>query len=48
MTEAKRLTPVDTGALRASGHVQKPVIRRGASKLLGVWRSFSTLRCYCA
>jgi hypothetical protein len=29
MTEAKRLTPVDTGALRASGHVQKPVIRRG-------------------
>lgn len=27
MTAAKRLTPVDDGTLRASGHVQKPVIR---------------------
>lgn len=26
LTEAKRLTPVDTGTLRASGHVQLPVI----------------------
>jgi hypothetical protein len=26
MTEAKELTPVDTGALRASGHVEKPEI----------------------
>mgnify|MGYP000935691953 CR=1 FL=1 len=26
MAIAKRLTPVDTGALRASGHVQRPVV----------------------
>lgn len=26
MAQAKRLTPVDTGALRASGHVQKPKV----------------------
>lgn len=26
MTEAKKLTPVDTGALRSSGHVEPPVI----------------------
>jgi hypothetical protein len=26
MTEAKRRTPVDTGALRASGEVSKPVV----------------------
>lgn len=29
MTEAKRLTPVDTGALRASGIVEQPVIGLG-------------------
>lgn len=29
MAKAKRLTPVDTGALRASGHVQPPVVRPG-------------------
>jgi hypothetical protein len=28
MTEAKRRTPVETGALRASGHVQPPVRTR--------------------
>jgi hypothetical protein len=28
MTEAKRRTPVDTGALRSSGHVQTPDIDR--------------------
>ena len=27
VTEAKKLTPVDTGALRSTGHVQKPIIR---------------------
>ena len=27
MAKSKRLVPVDTGALRASGHVQLPVIR---------------------
>ena len=27
MSASKRLVPVDTGALRASGHVQLPVIR---------------------
>ena len=27
MGKSKRLVPVDTGALRASGHVQLPVIR---------------------
>lgn len=27
MTTAKRLTPVDTGALRASGYVRQPMIR---------------------
>ncbi len=27
MTEAKRLTPVDTGALRASGHVDEPSVK---------------------
>jgi hypothetical protein len=26
MTQAKMLTPVDTGALRASGHVRRPVV----------------------
>ena len=26
MTEAKRQTPVDTGSLRASGHVEPPVV----------------------
>lgn len=26
MTDAKRLTPVDTGALRGSGHVRSPVV----------------------
>ncbi len=26
MTEAKRRTPVDTGALRASGHVEEPQV----------------------
>jgi hypothetical protein len=30
MAEAKRLCPVDTGTLRSTGHVQKPVIRRGS------------------
>lgn len=30
MTSAKRRTPVDTGALRASGHVKQPVIKHGA------------------
>lgn len=29
MTKAKMLTPVDTGALRASGHVQAPVVENG-------------------
>jgi hypothetical protein len=29
MTEAKNRTPVDTGALRASGHVSLPEIRPG-------------------
>lgn len=29
MTKAKMLTPVDTGALRASGHVQAPVVEGG-------------------
>lgn len=29
MTAAKELTPVDTGALRASGHVQQPKIDGG-------------------
>jgi len=29
MTAAKELTPVDTGALRASGHVQEPKIEGG-------------------
>ena len=28
MAIAKRLTPVDTGALRASGHVQSPVVTK--------------------
>ena len=28
MKDAKKRTPVDTGALRASGHVQRPVIDR--------------------
>lgn len=27
IAEAKSITPVDTGALRASGHVQQPVIQ---------------------
>jgi hypothetical protein len=27
MTQAKGLTPVDTGALRASGHVEPPVLQ---------------------
>lgn len=36
MLVSKRLVPVDTGALRASGHVQLPVIRgKGASVTLG-------------
>jgi len=36
MTEAKGLTPVDTGNLKASGHVQKPVITdSGVSVTLG-------------
>ena len=30
MAEAKRLCPVDTGTLRSTGHVQKPVIKRGS------------------
>lgn|SRR5690554_4110573 len=29
MAEAKRLTPVDTGTLRASGHVQEPKVKPG-------------------
>lgn len=29
VTEAKKLTPVRTGALRASGHVQPPEVSRG-------------------
>lgn len=29
MTEAKRRTPVDTGALRATGHVQEPRVSMG-------------------
>jgi len=28
MARAKRLTPVDTGTLRATGHVQRPVLER--------------------
>ena len=28
MTAAKKLTPVDQGTLRSSGHVQTPVVRR--------------------
>lgn len=37
LTQAKRLTPVDTGALRASGHVQLPVSEptRGVGVELG-------------
>lgn len=36
MAKAKELTPVDTGALRASGHVQPPVEdARGVSVELG-------------
>jgi hypothetical protein len=36
MTAAKRITPVDQGTLRSSGHVQAPVIRRKtASVVLG-------------
>lgn len=36
MTEAKELTPVDTGALRSSGHVQMPqVTDRGVSVEMG-------------
>jgi len=36
MTKAKRRTPVDTGNLRASGHVQGPTFsREGATVVLG-------------
>lgn len=36
MREAKELTPVDTGALRSTGHVQLPVLtEKGASVTLG-------------
>ena len=36
MGKSKRLVPVDTGALRASGHVQLPVIRgKRVSVVLG-------------
>ena len=36
MTAAKRITPVDQGTLRSSGHVKKPVIKpRSASVELG-------------
>ena len=36
MTAAKKLTPVDQGVLRASGHVQTPVIRKtSATVVLG-------------
>lgn len=34
MAEAKRLTPVDTGALRASGHVQPPRAADGGRALV--------------
>jgi hypothetical protein len=34
MTKAKKLTPVDSGTLRASGHVKKPVITRKTAKVL--------------
>ena len=34
MTKAKKLTPVDLGTLRASGHVKKPVITRKTAKVL--------------
>lgn len=33
MEEAKRRVPVDTGALRDSGHVQPPVVRGGRVSL---------------
>lgn len=29
MAKSKRLTPVDTGTLRSTGHVQKPVVEEG-------------------
>ena len=29
MTEAKKMTPVETGALRSSGHIKNPVIHQG-------------------
>ena len=36
MTAAKRLTPVDQGPLRSSGHVQTPIIRKtSATVVLG-------------
>ncbi len=36
MTKAKKLTPVDQGPLRSSGHVKKPVITRNkATVVLG-------------
>tara|TARA_Y100000310_G_scaffold85390_1_gene82254 strand:+ start:5185 stop:5607 length:423 start_codon:yes stop_codon:yes gene_type:complete len=35
MTEAKRQTPVDTGALRASGHVQGPGRLMGNIEVIG-------------
>ena len=34
MTKAKRLTPVDLGTLRSSGHVKKPVVTRKTAKVL--------------
>ncbi len=34
MTKAKKLTPVDLGTLRSSGHVKRPVITRNKAKIL--------------
>ncbi len=34
MTKAKKLTPVDLGTLRGSGHVKKPVITRNTAKVV--------------
>lgn len=34
MTKAKKLTPVDLGPLRSSGHVKRPVITRKTAKVL--------------
>jgi len=34
MNQAKRITPVDTGTLRNSGHVQQPKITRNAVEVM--------------